>query len=93
MIKKSKYAFIYKRSGNQGSAHRPHVVMSEDKENNKCIGFSIAVYNNGIEQNSEFSMPKDWVDTESLTTDSNKLICDWLSDQGESALLIKQPSK
>ena len=87
MISRSKYAFIYDRCGNQGNASRPMVVISEDHQNNKCLGFEISTYNNGIEQHAEFSMPKDWVNAESLTIDSNKLICDWLLNQNEQTLI------
>ena len=87
MLSKAKYAFIYDRCGNQGNEKRPYVVLSEDEKLNKCVGLGISIYNNGIEVNSEFSMPKDWVDTETLTTDVNGLLCEWLTQQGESALI------
>ena len=86
MINKSKYAFIYDRCGNHGNESRPMVVIDEDDQD-KCIGYEISIYNNGIEINAEFSMPKSWVNTETLTTDVNGLLCSWLTSQGEYSMV------
>ena len=87
MLSKAKYAFMYHRCGNQANETRPYVVLSENKKLNKCLGYGISIYNNRIEINSEFSVPKDCVDTETLTTDVNGLLCDWLTQQGEHSLI------
>ncbi len=89
MISSAKYAFVYHRCGNQGNESRPCVVTGENKKLNKCIGFEISIYNDGIEQNAEFSIPKDWIDYETLTVDANQLICDWLIKQGQSSLITR----
>ena len=87
MLSKAKYAFMCDRCGNQGNETRPMVVIEENAELNKCVGYEIDIYNNGIEINGEFSMPKDWVNTETLTTDVNGLLCRWLAQQGEHSLV------
>ncbi len=87
ILSKAKYAFLYNRSGNQGSDTRPMIIISEDEKLNKCEGYSIGIYNNGIEIHSEFSMPKDWVDVKTLSTDINGLLCEWLIQKGEKELI------
>lgn len=87
MLSKAKYGFMYDRCGNNGNETRPYIVLSENKELNKCVGYEISTYNNGITISSEFSMPKDWVNSETLTTDVNGIICSWLTKMGEYPLL------
>jgi len=85
MLSEAKYMFLYDKCGNQGNATRPRVVTGE--KDGMLIGYGIGIYNNGIEINSEFSMPKSTVDMESITKDVNKGICDWVLSLGEESLL------
>lgn len=88
ILSHAKYAFLYDKCGNQGSDIRPRIVVFEDDNLNKCTGYEIDIYNNGIELHGEFSMPKDSVDVSTLTRDVNTLLCDWLKDQGEYSLVV-----
>lgn len=76
MVKDGKYMYIATRCGNSGGETRPRVVMEE--KNGKMQGFTIDIFNDGIEQGGEFSAPKFTVNPESLTLDINQGIIDWL---------------
>lgn len=87
MISKAKYLYLDHRCGNHGNETRPRIV-TEEGEDGKIKGFSISIYKDGIEINSEFSSWKNLVeDLESLTLDVNKGICDWLVSSGSEELI------
>jgi hypothetical protein len=82
MLSKAKYAFIYDRCGNQGASVRPRIVTHEDGD--KCEGYELQIFGDGIAISGNFSMPKRITD---MDTDVNGLVCRWIIDMGESGLI------
>lgn len=78
LIKKSKFAFINKYCGSNGNTPRPVIITSIEEDMIK--GHTFAIFKDGIEINSDISMPKENVDMETITRDANSLICNWLEE-------------
>ena len=78
LISKSKYGFIV-----DGVVH----IITDETDPENLKGHTIKIYNDGIEINSDFSFGKRMIETDTLTTNVNKLICDWLNSINESEMV------
>lgn len=85
LISKAKFGFLYDNAGNSGSCTRPYIVLDQ---HSKMEFVEIGLHRDGITIKAEGSMPNDWsINSETLTIDVNKLICNWLISMGEYNLI------
>lgn len=75
LLNNAKYGFM---------ADKPMIVIDE---NNKCVGYEIDIYNDGIQISGQFTTDKKLIDIDSLTIDINNLICEWLIKNKEYSLI------
>jgi len=87
LVNVAKFAYLYNRCGNTGNKIRPHIIIGELPDG-KYNGIEIEIYNDGIIRSGVFSIPKNFVDVNTLTLNVNDLVCDWLEFQNQTQFVF-----